>query len=201
MLLEAIMRIDHALMQCQEINTTRMRRFPVPGSGPGRADPGSRQRVRRPSKQQGLAMPMRDGLERFIAAQVEIYDQACEELHNGRKRSHWMWFIFPQMRGLGRSEMAHYYGVIDADEARAYLAHPVLGQRLRHCMRLLARHRGRDIRDILGVPDDLKSRSSFTLFEAVAEDDADRNLFAQALADFHGGRRDARTLERLAGGA
>jgi len=146
-------------------------------------------------------MPMRDGLERFIAAQVEIYDQACEELHNGRKRSHWMWFIFPQMRGLGRSEMAHYYGVIDADEARAYLAHPVLGQRLRHCMRLLARHRGRDIRDILGVPDDLKSRSSFTLFEAVAEDDADRNLFAQALADFHGGRRDARTLERLAGGA
>ena len=127
MLLEAIMRIDHALMQCQEINTTRMRRFPVPGSGPGRADPGSRQRVRRPSKQQGLAMPMRDGLERFIAAQVEIYDQACEELHNGRKRSHWMWFIFPQMRGLGRSEMAHYYGVIDADEARAYLAHPVLG--------------------------------------------------------------------------
>lgn len=145
-------------------------------------------------------MSMHDRLERFIAAQADIYDQACEELRNGRKRSHWMWFIFPQLRGLGRSVAANFYGLADADEARSYLAHPVLGQRLRHCVRLLARHRGRDIRDVLGTPDDLKSRSCFTLFEAVAGDDADRALFAQALADFHGGRRDARTLERLAGG-
>ena len=147
----------------------------------------------------GLAMSMHDRLERFIAAQDDVYERACEELRNGRKRSHWMWFILPQLRGLGHSEAAYFYGLADAEEARAYLAHPILGERLRHCVRLLACHRGREIRAILGAPDDLKSRSCFTLFEAVAGDDADRALFTRALADFHGGRRDAHTLELLAG--
>jgi uncharacterized protein (DUF1810 family) len=144
---------------------------------------------------------MDNSLARFITAQETVLDSVCAELRAGRKRSHWMWFVFPQLRGLGRSATAHFYGLIDAEEARAYLAHPVLGARLRHCVRLLLNHRDTAIGDILGTPDDLKSRSCFTLFEAVAEDEADRALFAQALADIHGGRRDTRTLECLANGA
>lgn len=147
-------------------------------------------------------MNMEETLSRFLTAQEPVFDRVCEELTRGRKRSHWMWFVFPQLRGLGRSETAYYFGLADAIEARAYLAHPVLGARLRHCVRLLLDHRDAPIRDILGPPDDLKSRSCFTLFEAVAEDDADRALFAQALELFHAGRRDPQTfdlLEREAG--
>ncbi|MCC5977056.1 MAG: DUF1810 domain-containing protein, partial [Salinarimonas sp.] len=138
-----------------------------------------------------------DLLERFVAAQEDVYDRACGELQAGRKRSHWMWFIFPQMRGLGRSPTAHFYGIADAGEARAYLAHPVLGARLRHCVQLLLAHADIPLRMVLGPPDDLKSRSCLTLFEAVADEDTDRALFAQALDAFHDGRRDAKTLELL----
>lgn len=138
-------------------------------------------------------------LTRFLTAQENVFDNVCAELEAGRKRSHWMWFVFPQLRGLGHSPTAHFYGIADPDEARAYLADTVLGVRLRHCVTLLLKHRDKPIRAILGAPDDLKSRSCFTLFEAVADDPRDRALFAEALDAFHDGARDARTLSMLAG--
>lgn len=138
-------------------------------------------------------------LTRFLTAQESVFDNVCAELEAGRKRSHWMWFVFPQLRGLGHSPTAHFYGIADPDEARAYLADTVLGVRLRHCVTLLLKHRDKPIRAILGAPDDLKSRSCLTLFEAVADDPRDRALFAEALDAFHDGARDARTLSMLAG--
>jgi len=138
-------------------------------------------------------------LDRFIDAQDEVFDTACAELEAGRKRSHWIWFVLPQLRGLGRSPTADFYGIADADEARTYLAHPVLGPRLRHCVRLLLKHRDEPIRAILGSPDDLKSRSCLSLFEAIADDPRDRALFAQALDAFHDGARDPNTLALLDG--
>jgi uncharacterized protein (DUF1810 family) len=135
------------------------------------------------------------GLERFVDAQERIYDTVVAELAAGRKRSHWMWFIFPQMRGLGISPAAHKYGISGPDEARAYLAHPQLGARLRECTELMLQVEGRSLNQILGSPDDLKFRSSMTLFSVVA-DDTD-TIFQEALVEYCGGEADPRTLGLL----
>lgn len=134
------------------------------------------------------------GLERFVAAQAGgIYEQALAELRAGRKRSHWMWFVFPQLAGLGRSETARFYGVRNADEARAYLAHPLLGPRLRACTEAMLMHRDKSAESMLGGIDALKLRSSMTLFEAVSGGAA----FADCLDGFYDGARDPLTLELL----
>lgn len=132
-------------------------------------------------------------LERFVEAQRGVYAGVLDELRAGRKASHWMWFVFPQLRGLGHSATAHYYGIASAAEARAYLAHPVLGPRLRECIGLLLAVPGRSAHAIFGAPDDLKLRSSLTLFHAVSGDP----LFRRALDRFCDGRPDDLTLERL----
>ena len=135
-----------------------------------------------------------DDLDRFITAQEPVIAQVRAELAAGRKRTHWMWFVFPQLRGLGRSETARRYGIASRAEAAAYLAHPVLGPRLRECVALLLATPGRSAHEILGSPDDLKLRSCLTLFQAVSGGDA---LFSQALARFHGGQPDEATLDLL----
>jgi uncharacterized protein (DUF1810 family) len=133
-------------------------------------------------------------LQRFIEAQAPVYAQVCAELRAGRKTSHWMWFVFPQLAGLGHSTMAARYAISSRDEARAYLAHPVLGPRLRACTGLVLEAEGLSAYDIFGRPDELKFQSSMTLFAAVANDP---EIFATALTKYFGGRRDARTLELL----
>ena len=133
-------------------------------------------------------------LERFVAAQAPVYAQALTELKLGRKASHWMWFVFPQLAGLGRSPTARYYGIASADEARAYLAHPLLGPRLRESSEALLAHRGRSAESILGPVDALKLRSSMTLFEAAAEEPGP---FARVLETFYDGERDPLTLDLL----
>jgi uncharacterized protein (DUF1810 family) len=135
-----------------------------------------------------------DGIERFVDAQDRVHDQVVAELRRGRKTSHWMWFVFPQLRGLGRSETARFYGLASADEARAYLAHPVLGPRLRECVALVLDVDGRSVHEIFGSPDDLKLRSCLTLFAHIAPDDG---LFQRALDRLFGGERDERTLALL----
>jgi uncharacterized protein (DUF1810 family) len=107
-------------------------------------------------------------LERFVQAQQPVYAQVIEELRAGRKRSHWMWFIFPQIKGLGRSEMAKHYAISSKDEAVAYLAHPVLGPRLEQCAELVLAIQGKTLNEIFGDPDDLKFHSSMTLFASAA---------------------------------
>ena len=135
-------------------------------------------------------------LKRFITAQETVFDTAVAELRAGRKRSHWMWFIFPQLRGLGSSAMATRYAVGSLDEARAYLADPLLGPRLVLCTETVLALKAKSPREIFGSPDDLKFRSSMTLFaQASAGED---NIFRQALADFCDGRPDERTLSLLA---
>jgi uncharacterized protein (DUF1810 family) len=133
-------------------------------------------------------------LHRFIRSQQDTYAQAVDELAEGRKTSHWMWFVFPQLRGLGRSAMATKYGIASLDEARAYLAHPLLGPRLKQCVRLVLRIDGRSIHDIFGSPDDMKFRSCMTLFDLAAPQEP---IFAEALQKYFGGTPDARTLELL----
>lgn len=134
------------------------------------------------------------GLARFVEAQRPIYQQALGELRAGDKRSHWMWFIFPQIAGLGRSPTAQLYAIADGAEARAYLAHPVLGQRLRECTDAMLGWAGRRSAEaILGPVDALKFRSSMTLFEAAGGG----ARFGEALDAFYGGERDRLTLERL----
>jgi uncharacterized protein (DUF1810 family) len=103
-------------------------------------------------------------LERFVEAQAGVYEQVCAELRAGRKRSHWMWFVFPQIRGLGSSEMAMRYAISGLEEARVYLEHPVLGPRLRECAGIVVGVEGRTVEEIFGYPDDLKFHSSVTLF-------------------------------------
>jgi uncharacterized protein (DUF1810 family) len=115
---------------------------------------------------------MTHNLDRFVEAQDGVYDDALAELTAGRKRTHWMWFIFPQIAGLGSSATAQRYAIRSLDEARAYLAHPVLGPRLRECAQALLSVPGRSAREILGHPDDLKLRSSMTLFARAADDPA-----------------------------
>jgi uncharacterized protein (DUF1810 family) len=134
------------------------------------------------------------GLQRFVDAQASVYDGVCAELRAGRKRGHWMWFIFPQIAGLGYSETARYYAISSLEEARAYLAHPVLGSRLIECTQLMLGLAGTPVREILGYPDDLKFRSSMTLFSRAA---SEGSVFQQALGTFFDGEPDPRTLERL----
>jgi uncharacterized protein (DUF1810 family) len=141
-----------------------------------------------------MAGPDSFDLERFVAAQAGSYVDALAELKAGRKRSHWMWFVFPQLAGLGRSETARFYGIRSADEARAYLNHALLGARLRECCAALLHHQGTPAETILGSIDALKLKSSMTLFEAVADDPAP---FAAVLDAFYGGARDPLTLDLL----
>jgi len=137
-----------------------------------------------------------DDLERFLTAQdqADTYDSALRELRAGRKSGHWMWFIFPQLRGLGRSELSRYYGIASLDEARAYLAHPVLGPRLLACATTVAGLEGTSAVRVLGEVDATKLRSSMTLFDSA---DPDEPIFRQVLDQWFDGQPDPVTLERL----
>jgi len=137
-------------------------------------------------------------LQRFIDAQNTIYAQVCAELRAGRKHSHWMWFIFPQIEGLGHSAMAHRYAIASLAEARAYLAHAQLGARLRECTQLVAAIEDSSIDDIFGSPDNMKFHSSMTLFDVAASDVEDKALFRGCLLKYFGGRTDPLTLTLLA---
>jgi uncharacterized protein (DUF1810 family) len=133
-------------------------------------------------------------LERFVTAQAPVLAQAMAELAAGHKRSHWMWFVFPQLRALGRSETARHFGLAGVDEALAYWEHPLLGPRLRQCIELVLGVEGRSAEQVFGTVDALKFCSSMTLFEQVAPQEP---LFGQALQRYCGGRRDRLTLEAL----
>jgi uncharacterized protein (DUF1810 family) len=133
-------------------------------------------------------------LQRFVDAQAPVYQRVLAELRQGRKQSHWMWFIFPQVAGLGHSPMARQFAIASREEAVAYLGHAVLGRRLRECTALVNTVQGRTIREIFGSPDDLKFCSSMTLFGAVSWNPE----FAEAIQKFCGGTPDQRTLDLLA---
>jgi uncharacterized protein (DUF1810 family) len=135
-------------------------------------------------------------LERFVTAQAPVYAGVLEELRQGRKTGHWMWFIFPQIAGLGSSPTSRFYAVGSVAEARAFLDHPLLGARLRACVQTLMAHESLSAHDILGTPDDAKLRSSLTLFAAAA---SDPSLFEAALGRFFGGEADALTRARIDG--
>lgn len=137
---------------------------------------------------------MANELERFVQAQEPVMEDVLAELARGRKQSHWMWFVFPQLQGLGRSAMAQRYGIRDLEEASAYLAHPVLGPRLVACCRRVLTHRGRTAEDIFGPIDAVKLRSCVTLFARVPGSDP---VFDEVLAAFFGGMPDPLTTERL----
>jgi uncharacterized protein (DUF1810 family) len=132
-------------------------------------------------------------IERFVLAQAPVYDQVLAELRSGRKRSHWMWFVFPQLKGLGHSHMATFYGLGGLTEAKAYLAHPVLGPRLKESVEIILAIKSASAREILGSPDDLKFFSCLTLFDAASQVDC----FDRALERFYQGRRDAATIGLL----
>jgi uncharacterized protein (DUF1810 family) len=133
-------------------------------------------------------------LNRFLLAQADDYDRALAEVRSGRKRTHWMWYIFPQFDGLGSSSTARHFAIKSLDEARAYLAHPVLGPRLVECAEAAVGVEGRTAHDIFGSPDDLKLKSCATLFACVSPPGS---VFDRLLAKFYRGQRDARTLELL----
>jgi len=136
-------------------------------------------------------------LVHFVNAQTKIYEQVVRELSGGAKRTHWMWFIFPQLAGLGHSVTAQRFAIRDLDQARRYLADPVLGARLRDDVQLMLQHKDKSALEILGSPDDLKFRSCLTLFSQAAANDTDRSLFMDALLQFYAGKLDPRTLELL----
>ncbi|MBV8092606.1 MAG: DUF1810 domain-containing protein [Acetobacteraceae bacterium] len=140
-------------------------------------------------------------LERFIDAQETAFQTALKELKAGRKRTHWMWFIFPQLSDLGRSSTAKFYGIGSLEEARAYLGHPLLGPRLILCTRTVLESQGRSLFEIFGSPDDLKFRSSMTLFEAAAACEEYRVLFGTAIDRLCAGERDEITLRVILKGA
>ena len=140
-------------------------------------------------------MSDRFGLNRFVEAQEGVYEQACAELRLGRKRSHWMWFVFPQIRGLGSSPMAVRYAISGVEEARAYLEHPVLGTRLRECAGIVCGVEGKTVEEIFGYPDDLKFHSSMTLFAKASEGEA--GVFGETVEKYFGGEMDRGTLERI----
>jgi uncharacterized protein (DUF1810 family) len=133
-------------------------------------------------------------LQRFVDAQNPVFAQVCSELRTGQKTSHWMWFVFPQIAGLGSSSLARKYALSSLDEAKAYLNHPVLGSRLRESAQLVLSLEGRTIGEVFGTPDDLKFRSSMTLF---ARADPAEQLFQNALRKYFGGQEDPLTLARL----
>jgi uncharacterized protein (DUF1810 family) len=134
-------------------------------------------------------------LSRFVQAQEQTYDQALSELNLGRKRSHWMWYVFPQLDGLGSSPIAKLYSIKSEDEARAYLKHPTLGPRLVECAKAILSVDGKSAREILGSPDDLKLKSCATLFAQVSPPGS---VFERILEKFYDGERDAATLRLLA---
>jgi uncharacterized protein (DUF1810 family) len=133
-------------------------------------------------------------LQRFVDAQARVYPEVLGELRAGRKRSHWIWFIFPQLAGLGSSPMAARYAIASLDEARAYLRHQLLGPRLHECTQLVNAVQGRSIGQIFGSPDDLKVRSSMTLFAHATQDNQD---FVDLLERYYDGEEDPLTMERL----
>jgi uncharacterized protein (DUF1810 family) len=133
-------------------------------------------------------------LQRFVDAQAPVYEQVLRELRAGRKASHWMWFIFPQIAGLGHSPMAQRFAISGRAEAESYLQHAVLGPRLTECTRLVNQQAGRTIEDILGDIDGLKFRSSMTLFAKVAKDNA---IFVEAIQKYYGGNFDELTMAKL----
>ncbi len=133
-------------------------------------------------------------LERFVSAQAPVFETVLRELRAGQKRSHWMWFVFPQLAGLGHSATARFYALSGLAEARAYLAHPVLGERLTACTRLVNALAGRSAHEIFGMPDDMKFRSCMTLFARAAVDPA---AFDTALARYYEGVPDEATLRLL----
>jgi uncharacterized protein (DUF1810 family) len=133
-------------------------------------------------------------LDRFVQAQETHYDRALDEIRSGRKRTHWMWFIFPQVAGLGTSTTAEFYAIRSRAEAEAYLQHPVLGPRLEECFQALLAVEGRSASEIFGYPDDLKLRSSATLFAAVAPPGS---VFEQVIDKYFDGERDERTIRLL----
>ena len=134
-------------------------------------------------------------LQRFVTAQAPVFASALEELKEGRKRTHWMWFLFPQLRGLGSSSMATFYGIGSLEEARAYLAHPLLGPRLVLCTETVLAVKDKSLREIFGAPDDMKFGSSMTLFARASDDDG--VVFRRALDLYCRGRPDDRTLALL----
>ncbi len=136
-------------------------------------------------------------LERFVQAQDAVIDDVRRELRTGRKRTHWMWFVFPQLRALGRSATAQHYGISSLAEARTYMAHPVLGPRLTECAELVLAVQGRSAHEIFGSPDDMKLRSCMTLFAAAAPDTP---IFDAVLGQYYGGSPDDRTTDLLAAG-
>lgn len=138
--------------------------------------------------------PDRYNLQRFVQAQSPVYQRVLSELSQGRKRTHWMWFIFPQIRGLGHSEISRRFSIGSLYEAEAYAEHPILGQRLRECTQLVNEIEGRSIEDIFGHPDDLKFRSSITLFAAAAPGE---QVFRIALEKYFAGAPDEFTLSKL----
>ena len=140
------------------------------------------------------AMSETNALSRFVTAQTAVYATALAELKRGQKTSHWMWFVFPQIAGLGRSPTAQLYAIADLAEARAYLAHPVLGPRLVEAVEAINALPGHDALAVFGAPDDLKLRSSLTLFRAA---DPDEPAFQKALDKYFGGEADPQTLKRL----
>jgi uncharacterized protein (DUF1810 family) len=133
-------------------------------------------------------------LGRFVKAQEGAFDEACRELRSGRKTGHWIWYIFPQIKGLGVSTTSEFYGITSLVEAKAYLAHPVFGPRLVEATQLVLGNNGRTLRQIFGTPDDIKIRSCMTLFECVVEGE---NIFGKALDKFCDGQRDFKTLTLL----
>ena len=133
-------------------------------------------------------------LKRFVDAQNPLFDQVRAELKSGRKRGHWMWFMFPQLKGLGSSQMATHYGIASREEAQAYLNHPVLGPRLKELTGLVNNIEGSSISEIMGYPDDLKFHSSMTLFSSVT---TDNQVFQEALRKYFDGELDSRTLQLL----
>ncbi len=134
------------------------------------------------------------GLSRFINAQEEVYNDVLAELKKGAKRTHWMWFIFPQIEGLGYSTTAQYYAIKSIDEARTYLNHPVLGSRLKECAEAVLATEGRSASEIFGYPDDLKLKSSMTLFAFIADSGS---IFVRVLNKYYNGEQDMRTLQLL----
>ncbi len=139
-------------------------------------------------------MSPQKNLERFISAQAINYDEALKEIQNGRKTTHWMWYVFPQVQGLGNSEMARRYAIADLEEAEAYLAHPALGARLIQISKAMLSLPGNDAYNILGSPDDMKLRSCMTLFSKVPGADP---VFREVLTKFYNGQEDERTLRVL----
>ena len=137
---------------------------------------------------------MSDDLERFVEAQDPVYDGVCVELREGEKRTHWMWFVFPILTGLANSPNARTYAISSVEEARAYMAHPVLGERLRKCVKLVVDVDGKTAREILGEPDDWKLWQCLTLFAVAVPGEA---MFAKGLERFFDGRQAGHTLERL----